>query len=340
MWPDVRANAFPRLPTLNAPAAAFDRNAGRPPRTVQWSIGLQRELTKDLIIDASYVGNRGAWWQANGLIDADGVTPQYLKSQYGLDITNAADRTLLTTTYSALSAANKARFPIPFVNFPVNNYPLIQTLRPFPQFAGVNYLWAPLGRTWYDSLQVKLTKRFSHNFDLTYSFTFQKEMTMGSELSYQIYGTINPQANDTANRDTNKYISGLSRPFMNVIAASYTVPKAFGGNKLLNLVTGDWQISALLRYTSAQPIRIPGQTGNINVLLGRASNSFAQRVPGQPLFVDLNGNADRHQRKRLRSGDDVGAESKARGRTRLRGRSARPLPTIMIIVGGGIRPRT
>jgi hypothetical protein len=61
---------------------------------------------------------------------------------------------------------------------------------------------------------VKLTKRFSHNFDLSYSFTFQKEMTMGSELSYQIYGTINPQVNDTFNRDVNKYISGLSRPFM------------------------------------------------------------------------------------------------------------------------------
>ena len=289
VWPDIRADAFPRLPSLNAPAAAFDRNAGRPPRTVQWSFGLQRELTKDLILDASYVGNRGAWWQANGLIDVDGLTPEYLKS-LGLDITQPADRTLLTTTYSALSAANKARFPIPFVGFPVNNQPLVQALRPFPQFAGVNYLWAPLGRTWYDSLQVKLTKRFSHNFDLSYSFTYQKEMTMGSELSYQIYGTINPQANDTANRATNKYISGLSRPFMNVIAASYTVPKAFGGSRLLNTIVGDWQISTLLRYTSAQPIRIPNQTGNINVLLGRASNSFAQRVPGQPLFADQNGN--------------------------------------------------
>jgi hypothetical protein len=37
-----------------------------------------------------------------------------------------------------------------------------QSLRPFPQFGTVSYLWAPLGRTWYDSMQIKAAKRFSH----------------------------------------------------------------------------------------------------------------------------------------------------------------------------------
>lgn len=57
-WPDIRADAFPRLPYLGAPATALDHNAGRPPRTFQWSIGIQREITKYLMVDVSYVGNR------------------------------------------------------------------------------------------------------------------------------------------------------------------------------------------------------------------------------------------------------------------------------------------
>jgi hypothetical protein len=153
-------------------------------------------------------------------------------------------------------------------------------------------MWAPLGRTWYDSLQVKVTKRFSHNFDFTYNFTWQKELTMGSEISYQSFGsTILSQVNDVFNRPVNKYISGLSRPLQNVIAGTYTVPKVFGGNRLLSTALRDWQFSALLRYTSAYPIRVPASSGNLATLLARAGGTFANRVPGQPLFMDQNGNA-------------------------------------------------
>ena len=34
------------------------------PRILQWSIGLQRELARNLVVEASYVGNRGVWWTA------------------------------------------------------------------------------------------------------------------------------------------------------------------------------------------------------------------------------------------------------------------------------------
>jgi hypothetical protein len=298
-WPNFDLTApfaFPPLPSLSAMPVAIDHNAGRPPRTIQWSIGIQRELTRDLLVEVSYIGNRGVWWQAGPLIDVNGVTADYLLTEYGLDVVNsAADRALLTSSYASVvgNAAHpeyKTRFPLPFTNFPTGSQ-LIQALRPFPQFTSINFIWAPLGKTWYDSLQAKVTKRFSHNFDFTYSLTFQKEMTLGAETSYNLFATITPQINDVKNRDTNKYISGLSRPFMNVIAASYTTPKVFAGNKILSQVLRDWQISALLRYTSAQPIRVPGTSNNIGTLLARAVGTFANRVPGQPLFMDQNGNA-------------------------------------------------
>jgi hypothetical protein len=37
---------------LDGPSALVDANGGRPPRISQWSIGLQREITKDLVVEA------------------------------------------------------------------------------------------------------------------------------------------------------------------------------------------------------------------------------------------------------------------------------------------------
>ena len=43
-----------------------DPNGGRPPRINQWNISLQREVIKNLVAEAAYVGNRTAWLQAGG----------------------------------------------------------------------------------------------------------------------------------------------------------------------------------------------------------------------------------------------------------------------------------
>src|SRR5262249_47205701 len=137
-----------------------------------------------------------------------------------------------------------------------------QSLRPFPQFgqvttAGVTnsalvFAGAPLGRTWYDSLQSKVTKRFSHGLDFTYTFTWQKDMTMGTET--EAAGTLSPTVavNDVFNRQLNKYISGYSQPFLNVLAANYTLPN-WGSNKWLSYAVKDWNIGTVLQYSSGLP---------------------------------------------------------------------------------------
>jgi hypothetical protein len=44
--------------------------------------------------------------------------------------------------------------------------------------------WAPLGATWYNSLQAKATKRFSDGLDFTYAFTCQKSQNLGAERPF------------------------------------------------------------------------------------------------------------------------------------------------------------
>jgi hypothetical protein len=129
-WPQFNPGLFPSPGTVSSPSVAIDHSAGRPARIFQWSIGIQREITKDLVVEADYIGNRGAWWYSTQITQPNGLTMQNLAS-HGLDIHNAAGRTLLLTPLNLLSPANAARFPAPYAGFPMTST-VAQSIRPFP----------------------------------------------------------------------------------------------------------------------------------------------------------------------------------------------------------------
>ena len=187
-----------------------------------------------------------------------------------------AKRTILRATIGS-TAAGRFQNKLPYAGFPLTAT-VAQSLRPFPQFSsGLTPLWAPEGRTWYDSLQVKVTKRYSYGLILNYAFTWAKEEQLGVEG-----GTVN----DYQNRIQNKSISGFSRPFASVLSANYRLP-AWGTNKFVSHAVRDWTIGAVLSYGSGLPILTPASTNNLSTLLYRST--FFNRVPGVPLFLkDLN----------------------------------------------------
>src|SRR5205085_11679811 len=103
-----------------------------------------------------------------------------------------------------------------------------QSLRPYPQFGNLGARWAPLGNNWYDSLQVKATKRQSYGLDFSLAFTWQKELIRGSEDQGGGGGNIN----DVFNRRNQKYISGNAQPLVLSLGLNYQVPR-FGTNRLV-----------------------------------------------------------------------------------------------------------
>ena len=291
-WPNLSPGQYPvgGIPAALTPNL-IDRNAGRPARQNQWSIGIQREIFRNLAIEASYVGNRGVWWQANSLINANALTPQILAS-HGLSLNNPADLTLLNSKLNTPTAAARGFATPPYPGFPISQS-VAQALRPFPQFTTINALWAPLGKTWYDSLQVKATKRLSRGLDFTSSFTWQKELQLATESDTVGPGGVGAVVNDVFNRGTNKYISGQEQPFTSVTAINYKLP-GWASNKALHYAVKDWQVGAVLFYASGLPILVPYANNSINNVLFRAgappsTGTFANRVPGQaPFTVDLN----------------------------------------------------
>jgi hypothetical protein len=292
-WPNTDPGQVPLPGTIAAPAQQIDQNAGRPARSLQYSISLQREISKDLVIEASWVGNRGVWWNSTYLICPNCNQPGEL-GKWGLDITKAADRTLLGSTVNSTLAAQRGFTGLPYAGFPTTAT-LAQALRPFPQFSSItNMKWVPTGKNWYDALQIQGTKRFSHGLDFTSSFTWSRTFTMGTEADISTISPATPAVNDAFNRDTNKYLSGLDQPFLFVFAGNYTTPGV--GNKWLSMVVKDWTLGTVLRYGAGFPILSPIATTNLNSILfretgavGTTGGTFFDRVPGQPFFTqDLN----------------------------------------------------
>jgi hypothetical protein len=316
-WPNFSPQypvaASPGVIPPSSPFVSISQNTGRLPRTFQWSLGFQRQLTRNLVVDAAYVGNRGAWW-ASPLLGAqnyNALTPEILKNQFGLDVTNRADTTLLNTQINSPNVI--ARFP--YLANPNSVYPgfpatqtLLQALRPYPQWNGIPpFLGPPNGNTWYDSLQIKGTQRFQHGLSAQVAYTWQKELTNGTNSNTSYVTPSPPLINDVFNKPLDKQISGFSIPQLLIISFNYQSPKFHfgdsGGAKVLSYIAQDWTYGGVLRYSSGQLIQSPDSANNLlsNLARGPANNpalwgggyTFLNRVPGQPLFlVDPNSKFD------------------------------------------------
>jgi hypothetical protein len=277
-WPTFSPGVYPLSGNINSVPTLIDPNAGRPARQNQWSIGLQHEISQNLVVEASYVGNRGVWWSAPGLVDFNALTPQALATR-GLNINSPADQSLLLASVNSGLAASRGFSTLPYSGFP-SNASVAQSLRPFPQFNSLlTPTAAPLGKTWYDSLQAKVTKRYSYGLSLTGAFTWAKSLQEGTETTGIPPVNI---VNDVANRSVSKYISQFDQPFVFVLSSEYALP-VFKTKKALSWALRDWKVGALLQYASGLPIEAPLSNTSLGAQLFQST--FANRVPGVPLYT-------------------------------------------------------
>jgi hypothetical protein len=279
VWPNLNAGQTP-LPGQIIGYSGFnalDRNASRPPRQNQWSISIQRELARDLVVEASYISNTGVWWQ--GLAAASNTNSQLgLLNQAGPGIfsalglnpyTNPADNLLLTSALSSPSVIARIGNYLPYAGYSTSNT-LINALRPYPQFSTMGVTNSPTGGTWYNALNVRATKRMSHGLQAGGAFTWSKSMIRSQE------DIFNP--NSSA-----KTIQATDQPFAFLGNVVYQTP-GVGSNKILKTVVRDWQIGAAVQYASGMPLAPPTASTANNL-----GTSQMVRVAGQPLYLkDLN----------------------------------------------------
>jgi hypothetical protein len=280
VFPNLSPNAGQGVGAVVGAPAFLDRNSDRPARQVQWSVSIQREVSRNLVVEASYVGNRGTWWPAAGLTALNALSPSDL-AKYGFTVGNTADSALLTQPIQSLTATQLSTLAARGVVLPYSNFPLNQTVRqslfPYPQYsviagAGISPTNAPLGNTWYDALQIQVTKRLSHGLTLNANYTFSKTLDLMTSP-------------DIFNRDLGKNYSANDLPHQFRLSAEYRTPRLHGsgllGNKVLSNVLGDWAIGTYLQYQSAAVLGRPASTSAFPI------SNYLGRGPGaEQLAID------------------------------------------------------
>jgi trimeric autotransporter adhesin len=151
-----------------------------------------------------------------------------------------------------------------------------------------------MGETWYNSLQMKMTKRFSHGLSAQGSFTWDKNEVLGTSAATQYFTPGTPLINDVYNPSQNKQLAQNSPPLQLVISGSYTTP-GWKSNRLVSNIIRGWQLGTLLRYQSGALLQSPPSTNDLlteldrgpsnNPALWGGGNTFMNLVPGQPLFL-------------------------------------------------------
>ncbi len=278
VWPNFNAAAGALAGTVGPGPNVLGMGAGRPPRQYQWSAGFQHALTRNLTVEASYVANLVIWLNAPGLSTLNLLSQPALNA-LGFQVGNLSDATLETTAWSNLTAAQKATLAARGVTLPYANFPTAQTVRQallaFPQYTSFTQ-YVPLGKSWYDSLQLVVTQRLYHGVTLNASYVYSKSLSLLSSP-------------DPFNPGLGKDLSALDLPHQFRLSATYTVPKQTTGlfrNKFVSYVVSGWQTGWFLQYQSAPILALPASptTNPVSKWLGYGPGP-AQIVPGQSLFA-------------------------------------------------------
>jgi hypothetical protein len=274
-----------------------DKNQLRPPRIMQYSIGLQREITPSLLVEGAFVGNIGVWEQGAafatsgplaflsqispakfaklGLYPYPGTGPAgYNYSIPGNSCLagNDCDRALLSLPLNnANVVAKMAAAGVPGGN--ISPYPgfggttLLSALYPYPQFGNISSSGSATGNSKYNSLQVKVTKRLSHGLQAQGAYTWAK-------------GVIRQVPEDIFNASGNQWTLQQIPPEAVTFNVTYTLPKYSRLNKWENYAVSDWQVGFFAQYQSG--IFLTPPISNVNA---EYIPSQDIRVAGQPLYL-------------------------------------------------------
>jgi hypothetical protein len=257
----------------------------------QWNFGFQRLLPGEISIGVDYSANRSAHlpYSSNSNSRNRNFISSSLLAQIvanptivGCPARDPADTQNLNITSCLQGLVNNPFFPFfqgpnAIFNEPAapqyNNaqIPLINLLRPFPQFDGSFQGLPNFGaESFYNSLQVRFQKRTSHYISFGGNYTLSKATDNSSAGANSFVGTLGlgiPQQLDRLNLE--HAISANDATHRMVLAAILDAPigrnRWIGRNmnRFLDGVVGGWAFSTILTFQSGLPLPLTLSNGTL-----------------------------------------------------------------------------
>ena len=242
-------------------------DANKRPYAHQWNVTVDRELARNVSLSVAYVGSAGRRLPSS-LEPINAINPSYLSMGDAL-----YDE--FTPGQASLDGV-----PAPYAGWAQQlldngcSPSVAQALSPYPQYCStLQGLNENHGTSHYNSLQVKLEKRFSGGTYALVSYTLSKTMESASSNTQRdattwsgLQGVLSPFEKDRA-----ESIASTDTPQVLSAAFVYELP-AGPGKKHMNSgigawVLGGWQASTIFRFSSGLPTyfrsgefcNVPGQ---------------------------------------------------------------------------------
>jgi hypothetical protein len=289
------ASAFPFVAAINLPAAgAFSaipnaQPAGLNPATFartivaedfrapvydQFSLEMQRELTRDLVLKVGYVGTKGRDLFAS----LDGNPRRVTNNIFVSDTRySRADN---ATAFPTVDAATRALIAAGRVAGSANNPCRENIVSTANCTLGVIRLRANAAESDYHSMQVSLDKRLSRGFSGGLHYTWSSFIDTASEIFNPSGGEV-ATAQNPRDLQAEKARSSYDRPHRLSGNFVYELPWFRGQSGLVGHVLGGWQFNGFVTFQSGAPftpLNGSDPTGALNGIDGLVGNAVRANV--------------------------------------------------------------
>ena len=228
-------------------------DANKRPYSHQWNITVDREVGRNVSLSLAYVGSAGRRLPSS-IEPLNAIDPKFLSMGDALNHQFTPGMTSLDGV------------PLPYAGWVEQMTgcapSVAQALRPFPQYCdNLQGLNENVGSSMYNSLQMKLEKRFSEGIYALVSYTLSKTMSSASDNTQRdavtwsgLQGVISP-----FEKDRNDVIAATDTPHVLSAAFVYELPVGQGKKYLnqggiANVLAGGWQMSTIFKYSSGLPL--------------------------------------------------------------------------------------
>ncbi|MGB7549504.1 MAG: TonB-dependent receptor [Terracidiphilus sp.] len=244
----------------------LDLETARNAELYQWNLGVQQAFPWKIVIGVDYSANRSThlpWGGYNSTSNRNFIHSG-IRRQYTSDELNA----LVDNPFQPLFSGPGATFNEPESRYGDAQLPLINLLRPYPQFDGAFSGLPKLSAdSWYNALEVRFQKRESQYVSFEGNYTWSKaedDSSVGFNAFVGYLDTGNPQELDNLKREWSISANDATNRLVAAVVADSPIGrgKLIGSNmnRALNAVVGGWQGSTMMTYQSGTPM--PVSMGN------------------------------------------------------------------------------
>ena len=236
------------LLTFAGQAVTFLNPVMKSPYSLRWNLGFQESLTKDMMLEVVYIGNHAVHLPIN-YTQINGIPRQYLSTLPTRDPNQTYLASSVANPFSGLQTSQNTATTTPaqlLARYP--EFPVGDSSTGWSGSGGVLEQNLNDGRSYFQSVNIRLQKRASHGLTFVFNYIYSRLMEQTTWL------------NDS-DPVPEKRVSPIDHPQRYVTAITYELPIGKGKaldfhSRLANSLIGGWLLNNVYTFQVGGPIAV------------------------------------------------------------------------------------